>query len=506
VLRLNQANMEQSDQATKRLAKRTVEIALAASLATVLLGIWLAWWMPRAIIRPVEGLTRAAKAIGEGDFGARSRDRFPDEVGSLSRSLDAMRVRLQALVGALEGDRRRLEGLLDRNVSARDRVSFLGGGCWPHYVPAVVDEVLARGEFLTAYYGETYSDHGKLQAFFEFASMVGDLVECDVVSQPTYDWGSAAASALLMAGRLTGRRRALMPALLAPERRSIIAGTLGKQMDVVEVACDPATGTIDLAALDAALGDDAACVYLEMPGFLGTLEPDAPAVTKRAHAHGALAVVGVDAVSLGVLEAPPRYGADLVCGELQGLGIHMHYGGGTIGFIASADEERLVAEYPTFLVGAARTVADEWGFGEVRWDRMAYVQRGEARDFTGTTQCLWAIGVAVHLALLGPEGMRDLGTTILQRSQYAAQRLLEIPGLRAGFAGPFFKEFLVDFTDTGQTVADVNEALAAAGIHGPLDVSNMFPNVGQSALVCVTEVHTKADIDRLVDVIAEAVR
>jgi glycine cleavage system P protein (glycine dehydrogenase) subunit 1 len=185
----------------------------------------------------------------------------------------------------------------------------------------------------------------------------------------------------------------------------------------------------------------------------------------------------------------------------------MHYGGGTIGFIASADEERLVAEYPTFLVGAGRTVADEWGFGEVRWDRMAYVQRGEARDFTGTTQCLWAIGVAVYLALLGPEGMRDLGSTILQRSQYAAQRLGEIPGVRApAFASPFFKEFLVDFTDSGRTVAEVNAALAAADIHGPLDVSTMFPNVGESALVCVTEVHTKADIDRLCDVVAEAVR
>jgi glycine dehydrogenase subunit 1 len=277
-------------------------------------------------------------------------------------------------------------------------------------------------------------------------------------------------------------------------------------MDVVDVACDPARGTLDLVALDAALGDDVACVYLEMPGFLGTLEPDAPAITERAHAHGALAVVGVDAVSLGVLEAPPRYGADLVCGELQGLGIHMHYGGGTIGFIASADEERIVAEYPTFLVGAARTTEDEWGFGEVRWDRMAYVQRGEARDFTGTTQCLWAIGVAVYLALLGPDGMRDLGTTILQRSQYAAQRLGAIPGVRApAHEAPFFKEFVVDLRGTGRTVAEVNAALAEAGMHGPLDLSRTFPQLGQAALVCVTETHTKADIDRLADVVAAAV-
>jgi glycine dehydrogenase subunit 1 len=409
-------------------------------------------------------------------------------------------------VGSEAELRRRLEALLDRNVSSRDRVTFLGGGCWPHYVPAVVDEILARGEFLTAYYGETYSDHGKLQAFFEYASLVGDLVECDVVSQPTYDWGSAAASAILMAGSLTGRRRVLVPALLSPERRSIIAGTLGARMSVEEVACEPGTGTLDLAALDDALADDVACVYIENPGFLGTLEPDAAAIPERAHAHGALAVVGVDAVSLGVVEAPPRYGADLVCGELQGLGIHMHYGGGTIGFIASADEERIVAEYPTFMVGAGRTVADEWGFGQVQWERMAYVQRGEARDFTGTTQCLWAIGVAVHLALLGPEGMRELGTTIMQRSQYAAQRLGAIPGVRApALEAPFFKEFVVDLGGTGRTVAEVNAALAAEGMHGPLDLSPVFPQLGQSALVCVTEVHTKEDIDRLADVVAATV-
>jgi glycine dehydrogenase subunit 1 len=414
---------------------------------------------------------------------------------------------LEPRVGSEAELRRRLEVLLDRNVSSRDRVSFLGGGCWPHYVPAVVEEVVNRSEFLTAYYGDTYSDHGKLQALFEFASLVGDLVECDAVSQATYDWGSAAASAILMAGRLTGRTRALVPALLSPERRSIIEGTVGAQMAVGTVACHPETGALDLAALDAALGDEVACVYFENPGFLGTLEPDSPAICEHAHRHGALAVAGVDAVSLGVVEAPPRYGADLVCGELQALGVHMHYGGGTIGFVASADEERLVAEYPTFLIGAGRTVADEWGFGEVRWDRMAYVQRGEARDFTGTTQNLWAIGVAVYLSLLGPEGLRELGTTIMQRSQYAARRLGEIDDVRSpALSAPFFKEFVVDLNATGCTVADVNAALAAEGMHGPLDLSGMFPQLGQSALVCVTEVHTKQDIDRLADAVSAAVQ
>lgn len=402
--------------------------------------------------------------------------------------------------------RRRLTDLLDRNVSTQDRLSFLGGGCWPHYVPAVVDEIVERGEFLTAYYGETYTDHGKLQAFFEYASLVGELVGCEAVSQPTYDWATAAASAIAMAGRLTGRARALVPATLSPERRSVIDGYCGTRMTIDAVPHDAATGAVDVAALDRLLGDDVACVYLENPGFLGTLEPDAAAICERAHAAGALAVVGVDPVSLGVLEAPPRYGADIVCGELQGLGIHQHYGGGVAGFIATADDERLVAEYPTFLVGAARTEHGEWGFGEVRWDRMSYVQRGDANEYAGTTHGLWAIAVAVYLSLLGPHGMRDLGQTIMQRSQYAAQRLDAIEGVRApALTAPFFKEFAVDLNGTGRTVAEVNRALAAAGIHGPLDLSTRPWSLGQAALVCVTEIHTQADIDRLADVIAAAV-
>jgi glycine dehydrogenase subunit 1 len=402
--------------------------------------------------------------------------------------------------------RRHLRELLDRNVSTEDRISFLGGGCWPHYVPAVVDEIVNRGEFLTAYYGETYADHGKMQAFFESSSMIGELVECEAVSQPTYDWASAAASAISMASRLTGRSRALIPATLCPERRSVIEGYCGARMQLDAIASDAATGAIDLAALDGLLGDDVACVYVENPGFLGTIEPDSAAICERAHAAGALAVVGVDPISLGVLEAPPRYGADLVCGEMQPLGIHQHHGGGLAGFIASADEERYVAEYPTFLVGAARTERDEWGFGEVRWDRMSYVQRGDAKEYTGTTQCLWAIGVAVYLALLGPEGMRELGTTIMQRSRYAAQQIGAIPGVRApALTAPFFKEFVVDLGATGRTVAEVNRGLAAAGIHGPLDLSRSHPQLGQSALCCVTEIHTQADIDRLAAAIAAAV-
>ncbi len=401
--------------------------------------------------------------------------------------------------------RRHITGVLDRNQSTAERLSFLGGGCWPHYVPAVCDEIVNRGEFLTAYYGDTYGDHGKMQALFEYASLVGELVECDAVSQPTYDWGAAAATAICMAARITGRRVALVPASMGAERRSLIEGYCEPWVETVTIPFDPSTGLLELDRIRDALSEDTACIYLEAPGFLGVVETQAPEISALAREMGALTVVGVDPISLGVLEAPPRYGADIVCGELQPLGIHMHYGGGLAGFVASPDTEQFVSEYPMFLIGLGPTAVDgEYAFGEVVWERTSYVQRGDSKEYTGTTQNLWGIAAGAYLALVGPDGLAELGRTIMGRSHYAAARLGELAGVRApALSAPFFKEFVVDFNATGRTVAEINRGLRERGIFGGLDLSAEYPELGQSALFCVTEVHTKTDIDRLADELGE---
>ena len=404
--------------------------------------------------------------------------------------------------------RRHVEGTLARNENCADTLSFLGGGCWQHYVPAVCDEIVNRGEFVSAYYGDTYADHGKLQALFEYASMIGELVELDAVSLPTYDWASAAATSICMAARITERPVAVVPASIGAERRSIVEGYCEPWVELVTIPFDPATGLLDLAELRNALSEEVACVYFEVPGFLGTIETQAEEITRLAHDVGALCAVGVDPISLGVLEAPTRYGADLVCGELQSLGVHMHYGGGLAGFVASPDEERFVSEYPTFLIGVGPTsVEGEYAFGEVVWERTSYVQRGDSKEYTGTTQNLWAIAAAAYLALLGPQGLGDLGRGILERARYAGRRLGEIPGVRApALSAPFFKEFVVDFAETGRTVAEINSALRERGIFGGLDLSERYSELGQSALFCVTEMHSQADIDRLADELAEVLR
>ena len=404
--------------------------------------------------------------------------------------------------------RRHVEGTLARNENCADTLSFLGGGCWQHYVPAVCDEIVNRGEFVSAYYGDTYADHGKLQALFEYASMIGELVELDAVSLPTYDWGSAAATSICMAARITERPVAVVPASIGSERRSIVEGYCEPWVELVTIPFDPTSGLLDLAEVRNALSEEVACVYFEVPGFLGTIETQAEEITRLAHDAGALCAVGVDPISLGVLEAPTRYGADLVCGELQSLGVHMHYGGGLAGFVASPDEERFVSEYPTFLIGVGPTsVEGEYAFGEVVWERTSYVQRGDSKEYTGTTQNLWAIAASAYLALLGPQGLADLGRGILERARYAARRLGEIPGVRApALSAPFFKEFVVDFAETGRTVAEINSALRERGIFGGLDLSEQYSELGQSALFCFTEMHSQADIDRLVDELAEVLR
>ena len=404
--------------------------------------------------------------------------------------------------------RRHVQGTLARNENCADTLSFLGGGCWQHYVPAVCDEIVNRGEFVSAYYGDTYVDHGKLQALFEYASMIGELVELDAVSLPTYDWGSAAATSICMAARITERPTAIVPASIGAERRSIVEGYCEPWVELVTISFDPASGLLDLAELQNALSEEVACVYFEMPGFLGTIETQAEEIARLAHGVGALCVAGVDPISLGVLDAPTHYGADMVCGELQSLGVHMHYGGGLAGFVASPDEERFVSEYPTFLIGVGPTSAEgEYAFGEVVWERTSYVQRGDSKEYTGTTQNLWAIAAGAYLALLGPEGLAELGRGILERARYAARRLGEIPGVRApALSAPFFKEFVVDFAETGRTVAEINSALRERGIFGGLDLSEQYRTLGESALFCVTEMHSQADIDRLVDELAGVLR
>jgi glycine dehydrogenase subunit 1 len=403
---------------------------------------------------------------------------------------------------------RHVEGLLARNRSTRELVSFLGAGCYDHHVPAVCDEINGRGEFLTAYAGEPYEDHGRFQALFEYCSMMTELLDMDVVNVPTYDGFQATATALRMAARITGRPRLLVAGSIGRDKLSKVRDYTAPDLAVELVPFDPTTGVLDLAALRARLDDTVAAVYLEQPSFLGPIEPDPGAIVEIAHGAGALAVVGVDPSTLGVLAPPAAYGADIACGDIQPLGMHQQFGGGHAGFIASADDPRIVMEYPSRLFGIApTTVEGEYGFGDVAYERTSFAVREEGKEWVGTAAALWGITAGVYLALMGPRGMVELGESMMARTRYAMERLAEVPGVRIPFAGSHHaKEFVLDLGPSGRTVADVSAALLERGFLGGVDLTPEFPALGQALLVAVTEVRTQDEIDRFADALREVLR
>lgn len=407
---------------------------------------------------------------------------------------------------------RHLAELLSKNESCQNALSFLGAGCWQHYVPAACKELVGRREWLTSVFGSPMSDHGRNQAWFEFCSQLGELVGMELVGMPVYSWGCAIGHAIRLASRLNGRREVLVVRAIDPERLSVIRNycespEMVNHIKVVLVDYEADSGRLDLPDLARKISTDTAAVYFEVPSFLGVIDGQAAEISKIAHARGAEVIVGVDPISLGVLASPTDYGADIVVGSIQPLGVPMNCGGGCGGFIASRDEARYAREYPTFLVSITDTVEPgERGFGLSLFHQTSYGMREKGKDWTGNSTYLWTIAGAAYMAMMGPQGFRDIGELILRQAHFAASLLARVPGIRIVFPSYFFKEFVVNFDDCGKTVDMVNEALLRDGIFGGKDLSRDFPELGQSALYCVTEVHSAGDLKKLAAAIEKAVR
>ena len=311
--------------------------------------------------------------------------------------------------------KKHVEKILAKNKTCSENLSFLGAGCYQHHIPAVCNEIANRGEFVTAYDAGYYADQGKYQAMFEYLSMMAELLDTDVVSI-TYDGLSAISSSLLMASRITDRKEALIVGSVSKDKKSHINNFCRPVMDIRFFDYDKESGEVDLNDLGKKLSDKTACVFFESPSYLGTIETQGEKIASLAHQYGALCVVSINPLSLGVLAPPSSYGADIICGDVQPLGLHMNYGGGLCGFISTSDDQRFLNEHPSPPLSVFPEENGDLYFGKPTKQFSSYLKREHSPDFTGSLQTLSSITAGVYLATMGPQGMREIGESIMQKS------------------------------------------------------------------------------------------
>ena len=384
------------------------------------------------------------------------------------------------------------EELASQNAHVGAELSFLGAGMYDHYVPAVVDAVLQRGELLTAYtpYQPELSQ-GVLQAIFEYQTAICELTGMDVSNASGYDGTTVAADACFVAKHVTGRSKVVVTEATNPQVRQVVKTFApGFGLEVVEVPHrDGVTDPEELAEA----ARDAACVIFQQPNFFGNLEA-APELAAAANEAGALPVAHVDPLSLGVLEAPGRYGCALAIGEGQGAGNHQSFGGPHYGFLAARSE--FIRRMPGRIVGETVDAAGERGYVLTLQTREQHIRREKATSNITTNQTLLALAGLATLSWLGPEGLREVGETCLALAHYARQR---VP-LEAAFDAASFKE--VAFR-TPIPAREVIRRARELGVHPGYALGRDYEGMDDVLLVAVTEKRTVEDIDRLATVLEE---
>ncbi|MDR7868043.1 MAG: aminomethyl-transferring glycine dehydrogenase subunit GcvPA [Sporomusaceae bacterium] len=387
---------------------------------------------------------------------------------------------------------RHLQALAGKNANLDEYACFLGAGAYDHYVPSVVDHVIGRSEFYTAYtqYQPEISQ-GYLQALWEYQSMICEITGMEVANASLYDGGTALAEAAMMACAATGRSEVVVARSVHPHYRTIL-GTYAVDKDIAVKEAPFTDGVTDAATLAGMVGPATAAVIVQTPNFFGCLE-DVAAAAGLAHAAGALLIAVADPVALGVLEAPGALGADAVVGEGQPLGLSVSYGGPYLGFFAAT--EKLMRRMPGRIVGQTTDFEGTRGFVLTLQAREQHIRREKATSNICSNEALCSLAAAVYLTAVGREGFREVAELCLKKARYAYDSLTKLPGCRPVFGAPFFKEFVVR---CAKPVAEINAALFKEKIIGGLDLGRYYPELAGCMLVCVTEKRTRAEIDRLV--------
>lgn len=398
--------------------------------------------------------------------------------------------------------RRKFYEIISKNKVSSDPPPFLGGGVCAHYIPSVVKAIISRSEFYTAYTPyQPEIAQGLLQAFFEYQSMMAELYGVDIVNASLYNGSTAAAEAVRMAIRVKRKRKkVLVSDAVHPETKEVIKTWLmGTGVEVIDVAVNKRSGTTDTEDLTNKLDEEVAVVYLETPNFFGSIETELKSIIELTHEKGALAIVGSNPISLGVLEPPGKLGADIVVGDAQSLGLGLNYGGPSAGILGIKDRKELLRQLPGRLIGATKTVdGKEMGFMMILQTREQHIRRERATSNITTNSGLEAIAAAVYVSLLGADGLASLGKAILGRTLYLIKALQEVKGVEAPAfpEGKYFREVTIRFSNND--VSEVINSLKSEGLLIGPELGRFYGWLSDCSIACVTEVHTKHDIELLV--------
>ncbi len=391
--------------------------------------------------------------------------------------------------------------LAGRNIAPGDAVCFLGGGSYDHFIPSVVDAVASRSEFYTAYTPyQAEASQGSLQAFFEYQTLICELTGLDVSNASLYEGGSAVAESVLMAISIDpDRPKVLIAESVHPEYRQTLTTYLANISKEIVTLPTPG-GSLDPNELKKHLDDKTLCVIVQHPNFFGHLE-EVEAISRLCKEHGALFVVSFDGISVGLLQRPGQYGADIAVGEGQMLGTPMQFGGPYLGMMAC--REQFVRKIPGRIVGQTVDRTDKRCWVLTLQTREQHIRREKATSNICTNQGLFALRTAVYLAALGPQGLKETANLCLQKAHYLADELCKVPGVSLRFKKPFFKEFTVQVPGD---VPGLLVKLLAAGYHGGLHLGRWYPSLGNCLSIAVTEKRTRAELDGFVAALKAAVK
>jgi glycine dehydrogenase subunit 1 len=382
--------------------------------------------------------------------------------------------------------------------NANGYTSFLGAGAYRHYKPVIIDSLVQRGEFLTSYTPyQAEITQGTLQAIFEFQTMICELTGMDIANASMYDGSTGAAEAVMMAVRITGRDGVVVARTVHPEYREVMQTYAQHQGHTAGEAGFGEDGRIDLAALEASISEQTACVLVQSPNFFGIVE-DIPAIAEIVHSKGALLVVSIaEAISLGIVRPPLE--ADIVSLEAQSYGVALSYGGPYCGVIAA--KEKYVRQMPGRLVGETKDSKGRRGFVLTLSTREQHIRREKATSNICTNQALVALMTTIFLTVYGKEGIRELALQNLAKARYAADTLGSSPDAKLLFgATPRFHEFVVQ---TEESTESLSARLLDKKIIGGLPLAKWYPELGNATLWCATELTTREQIDAAAAVLAD---